>query len=243
MAHETKTLQDGIVSRPEGNVKLEDLTPQAVGTSDLQLLTTEETITVLGISEGGLYSKIREGKLHPIKKKGLNWFHPDEVHDLAGKISRRMGRTPVDPVLKVARKKLPRPSSHVLSPSTPRVPVISYDGEIAANATNLFDSGAGVRKVVVDLQITYELANHLYTEWKKAGPELHLPPRVLTQMRQRFSWSGDATPENFIRAMNAYLLREVERMAKEKGIIVPEGEPIPEKELEALRRAEEEEKE
>ena len=93
--------------------------------------------------------------------------------------------------------------------------VDNYKGDVASRVTKLFNVGQGVREAVVECEITYELAKHLHEEWKTAGPELHLTPKLVAQLQARFDWWDKPTPEGFMAALNRYIQREIERTSEE----------------------------
>jgi predicted DNA-binding transcriptional regulator AlpA len=201
-----------------------------------KLLTMEEAVERLHISTPTIYTRMRQGFLHPVRLGRRIYFQPTEVDEefervqAARKYQLTPGRRPglstseLTPSMKRTLKaqqaaiaQAKKADTPYLMPrvARPNPSVDNYKGDVAASVTKLFNKGLGVREAVVECQITYELAKHLHEEWKTAGPELHLTPKQVAQLQVRFDWWERPTAEGFIAAMNRYLQREIDRTSEE----------------------------
>jgi hypothetical protein len=183
-----------------------------------RLLTADEAVAIAGVSRVTLGIKTKEGVLHPVKQGHRVYYHPHEIQNLRDTmIAKREVRGLSQ--AKVPRTAVPVRTAPLLPPQPPSktsAATITYQGEVAAKATKLFNADKGVREVVAELEITYELAEHLYDRWKQAGPELHLSPKQVALLANRFNWH-DSPPsvEGLLRAINRFLESEVTRAVKE----------------------------
>ncbi len=207
------------------------------------LWTIEQVSQHLQLSRATIFVRISAGHLKPIKLKagkkngqrGVGgktklFFNPVEVEQLAEKLKQeRMfkmtpGPTPQNRPKAVTERPAEaapsRPTKKDYSGYTPE-----DIGKISATATELFDAGKNVRNIVVELKVSYEIATHLYEQWKACGPEWHLPSRQYALLRNRFSWDEDVpTPEGFIRAVQGYIDAEIRRRL---GSSSPDNNPTP----------------
>jgi predicted DNA-binding transcriptional regulator AlpA len=185
---------------------------------DSQLRTIEQVSEITGLSIGTIYGKIRERKLTPVKKGKRIYFHPEEIKKFEEEISerRRFRQTygPSRPVIVDTEKKHAQPKQQQPKPSSAYDPRL---GQLASSATRLFNAGKNVRDVVVEVEITYELANHFYSQWKESGPEWHLPTRQFVILKNRFGWDEDQpTVDGFITAVNKYIEEQVKANAPQE---------------------------
>lgn len=82
---------------------------------------------------------------------------------------------------------------------------------MSAKAFKLFQEGKDRRNAVIELQATCELVDHLYFQWKNFGPEWHLAPKELAQLRGLFDWWQDPpTSAGFVAAVNIHLQKITE---------------------------------
>jgi excisionase family DNA binding protein len=183
------------------------------------LLTVEETAAALGVSKFTIYQLISDGHLHPVTKRGDARRRYVCRSDIETELERRRSAHPT--YLKRGRKPPLTKGGH--QQDAPRAPrdASKYDatmGSIAARAATLFGRGGGVREAVVELQIEFDLAESLYTSWKKFGPEWHLDPKSLVYLRGRLAWTEDSpTPAGFLAAVQKYIDAEIERRERERA--------------------------
>ncbi len=219
--------------------------------TSVELLTIDGATRYLNVSEPTVFARIREGVLHAFKHKGRTYLHPHELEEERQRMLERRGRgrvagTPnasTPPPIPAQIAEPPKPPKTPPKPAPVHQSIATYKGETAGAAYRLFGANKGIRDAVMELEISAELAEHLYEHWKKSGPELHVSPKGLARLRNRFQWFGDATEEGLMRAIDRYLDTEITRIAREKDLLPKEGDPIPEAERALLDKAENEEAE
>jgi hypothetical protein len=167
--------------------------------------------TVLGL--GGRY-------LHPVKMAGKLYYRADEV---AAERERREGSNKIlrkpERDVRLGTRPAPLPEA----PPVRRAP--AYDGKIAAQAVRLFRDGADRRGVVEKLEISFELAEHLWLEYQRVGPEVVLDSRALETLKNYLSLYGKVMTAEIIVMAVKKLLFDVERRSRELADEMSDWQP------------------
>jgi len=214
--------------------------------------TLKQTMQHLGLSRSTVFTRIAAGHLKPIKirtgqkngQKGVGgritlFFNPIEVEQLSEKLKedRHYKQTPGPPPALNRLKSVDMQDNQSTQPSSPKPMKKDYTGytseqigALSATATQLFDEGKNIRNIVVELKVSYEIAIHLYEQWKACGPEWHLSSRHYALLRNRFGWDEERpTAEGFIKAVQTYIDAEVKRRTADtySGHPSPPAQPAP----------------
>jgi len=179
-----------------------------------KIITFDVVENRLQLRKPAVYAKIHKGVLSPVKVGGKLLFNLDEVEAEA----ERMRLASLEKK-KRGRKRFQDPEER-LSPAvnieavTTRTAVVAESkssltvdqaGLLASKATKLFSAGNGIREVVMELCIPYDLAKLLYQDYKSCGPEIWLPPQIVAELRYRLNWTENPpTPEGLVQAFREY---------------------------------------
>jgi predicted DNA-binding transcriptional regulator AlpA len=186
------------------------------------MLTMEQVMDRLGCAKPTVYDRISSGILKPIRQGRRIYFNPAEVDQVSEKLKeQRLYKLPPGfpktPKLPEATKKS---DPQIVKKRTSVYDYTGYKseviGQLSATATQLYDQGKSIRSVVVELKISYEMATHLYEQWKSSGTEWHISARQLSFLRNRFSWNEESpTQEGFMRVLEKYIVDETTRAIAE----------------------------
>lgn len=194
----------------------------------------------MGCSETTLYARINAGYLKPIKIGRQIFFNPEEVLQVSEKLQgayrykQRPGLPKTAPPTSTSTSKKTEPAIDRRPPARVDTATIykGYEpadiGKLSAKATKAFDEGKSIRNVVIELEVSYEIAAHLYGQWKMSGQEWHITARQLAAFQNRFSWDEDVpTVEGFTKALEKYIADEISRALSEKSNPDQPTEPTP----------------
>jgi hypothetical protein len=180
-------------------------------------LTMDQVTAAFGVTRQSVKNWVHRGRLHPVKINGALVFNPDEIEEEQIKfaLSTRTGRPKKPPSFSPSTSATSSEMPSEVRVTRPTVPEIVADdpvGRLASDATKMFNDGKSVRDVVIELRVSYEIAEHIYESYKRCGPELHVSPQGITALRQRLNWlENPPTVEGLINAIGEwekYLLRE-----------------------------------
>jgi hypothetical protein len=220
-----------------------DVSLTAPITDYASMLPMAHVVNVMGVTRTTVNLRVKEGRLHPIKVKGKLFFNPQEVEQevqrvindrtlhaqaIRGRNMATLAKSPPPPpppgTVALAPKRGPgRPRKYPISESPPRVKKDptptkneSYTGEQAAQAVSLFLAGKSQLEVIMEMKITFELAEHFWDAYLRAQPCWVLTPKVFAQLRTTYDdWDEDQpTPEGLADALRKFVSREVERELK-----------------------------
>lgn len=179
-------------------------------------MTMKDVCAYLNLSEGTIYIRIKEGRLHPAKIRNRLAFNPSEGHAEAERARRaqmeRWGGLPPGgakhtkspPVVPPRVRKSPQATAPAKPPD--------YSGKQCAEAVKLFRTGKTQLDLIVEMEISWEIAAHFWEMFKNLQPGWLMPPKNLSKMRSLLSWEEDTpTGEGFERAFHQFVEKEVER--------------------------------
>jgi Helix-turn-helix domain len=135
------------------------------------MLTIDDVMSMLNLSRSTILG-LHNNYLHPVKVDGRLFYRRDEVD---AEMERRqtsnkiLKRTNVD----IRPKSTAKTVVDSVKPSVVAKPP-TYDGKTAAQAARLFRDGSDRRDVVEKLEITFELADHLWLQFMRMGTEIVL---------------------------------------------------------------------
>lgn len=157
------------------------------------MLTIEGVMSELGVSRTTVLGLGKSGYLHPVKLNGRLHYQAAEV------TAERERREASNKILSRPSRDL-RPARATVPPTAPRS-VPSYEGGIAARAVALFDEGRGVREIVRQLEISFELAKHLWAEYVSAGTEILLRKEHVEALRKKLDVPPVPSGEDIVKAV------------------------------------------
>jgi hypothetical protein len=166
------------------------------------MLTIDDAMSELGVSRTTVLGLGKEGRLLPVKIRGRLYYDTDQVtseRDRREKSNKILTRDPRD--LGLGNRRSP-----VSVPTRPRaVPI--YDGKTAARSVDLFAGGGGVREAVKELEITFEVGQHLHTEYRKAGSDLVLDAAAVRELGRWIRLGTSPTGAEIVKAIGQELVK------------------------------------
>jgi hypothetical protein len=185
--------------------------------SEEDMLTIKEVQAALGISRTAVLCLGNSGRLSAVKIGGKLTYKRAEV------TAERERCETFNKMLYRLHRDSQRRGPKAAMPADPerRRAVPHYDGETAAKAVELFDRGGGVLQAVVELKVTFDVANHMYESYKGSGPELYLSSRALTTIARWLGlrgWPTLAGIEQAIASMGT-VDRDLSDLRRLKGMI------------------------
>jgi len=189
------------------------------------LLTTHEVAACLGVACSTIRLRVKERHLHPVKVAGKLRFHPNEVAEEAARVQaerdlRRGALTRGPPPRSPSQPRTGiRTSSMIEDDVSDREPIppppAACDAALCARSVEIFRAGKGQLDAVVEMRVDFEAARYLWHAYVRAQPGWFMTPRTFAQVRSLVAWSEDPpTSAGFLRALRAYINREVEQAVR-----------------------------
>jgi hypothetical protein len=187
--------------------------------------TVERVMDELNCSRSTINNRILAGHLNPVKKGRKIYFNPNEVLKLSENLKKERIYRKTPGVIQKLKPPVENISVSRRQKSSGKENYDGYEpsaiGKLSAMAVRLYDAGKSCRDVVTQLEVSFELANHFYEQWKMAGSDWHLPSRSLLYLRQRFDWSEEhPTPEGFVTAINKYMNDSMKKTSSEESTTI-----------------------
>jgi hypothetical protein len=214
-----------------------------------KLLSVKETASRLGMSPTTIHARISAGHFHPLKIRGKLYITTTEVEEEARRLDNERSlhayeerrKTLINQVVTPPRaplKRGPKPKSLSTADrknSTTTSEIAIYTGEQAADSALLFRAGKTQLDVVIEMKVSYELAEHFWNRYQQAQPSWLIPSKTLTHFRMLYDWDEEPpSPEGFQKAVRAYIERETSREAARNRKSEPEGNALSEEEKAVL---------
>jgi hypothetical protein len=212
---------------------------------EAELISAAEVAGRLGVTISTVHLRAKTGFLHPVMIKHKLMFHPHEVDAELNRVQQLKAKKPGVIPTRQAKPLLPAPvqgkdgalrppEPHLKPTDSVQVGNLIYNGQQCANAVKLFREGKQPLDAVVDMELTFEIAKHFWKEFLALQPVWVLPQKQFAQLRTLYGWEEDPpTPEGMMKAVRAFIDKEVDRETK-AGIARELGQEVSEEEKVAL---------
>lgn len=216
--------------------EIDDVAASVKNATDISgFMSVEQVMVAFGVTRQCVINWSHRGRLHPIKVHRKLLFSPVEVEEERARyaVTKHAGRPKNPPELskKTVEKPAPVPKTATAQAAAQPVAAASDLGKLSSDATKMFNAGKGVRDVVIELQISYELAKSIYDDFNACGPEIQLSPQAILLLRQRLNWvESPPTADGLLKAFNeheTYLIELASRPVERKTAAKSE-KPLPE---------------